>query len=46
MIGDLQRTLKKKNAAVEGLGEKSLALKKNMQPRCAYRYKKKETGSV
>jgi hypothetical protein len=44
LIGDLQRTLKKKNAAVDQLGEKSRALKKTMQPRCAYKYKNKRNG--
>jgi hypothetical protein len=45
LIGDLQRTLQKKNAAVDGLQMKSPALKKLQQPRLAYKYKKPQGGS-
>ena len=38
MVSDLQRTLQKKNAAINELQEKSKGLKKVMQPRKAYKY--------
>ena len=38
MVQDLQRTLARKNDAVNGLQEKSMSLKRAMQPRMAYKY--------
>ena len=38
MVMDLQRTLQKKNQAINELHEKSKGLKKVMQPRKAYKY--------
>ena len=42
MIGELQKTLQKKQAAVDNLQSKSPALKKQMEPRQAYQYRKKD----
>jgi hypothetical protein len=38
MVQDLQRTLQRKNQAIDNLQEKSKGLKKVMQPRKAYKY--------
>ena len=43
MVQDLQRTLMTKNAAMNELAQKSKALKKNMQPRQAYKYAPKNS---
>jgi len=42
MIGELQKTLQKKQAAVDNLQSKSPALKKGMEPRQAYKYKTRD----
>jgi len=40
LVGDLQRTLQKKNVAFDKLNAKSPSLQKSVQPRLAYRYKR------
>jgi len=40
LVGDLQRTLQKKNIAFDKLNAKSPSLQKTVQPRLAYRYKR------
>lgn len=46
LIGELQKTLQRKNQAVDNLQSKSPALKKGFEPRQAYKYKTKEGGEV
>lgn len=43
-MAELQRTMAKKQQAVETLKRKSIALKKGMEPRQAYKFKRE--GSV
>lgn len=45
MVSDLQKTLQKKNNAVNTLQEKSKGLKKVMQPRMAYKYAPRENST-
>ncbi len=45
MVGDLQKTLQQKNAAMNELANKSKGLKKVMQPRMAYKYAPRDNSS-
>jgi len=45
MIGTLQRTLQRKNEAIDVLQKTSPCLKKTVQPRMAYSYKNRNGGS-
>ena len=42
MVGNLQRTLARKNEAVKNLKTKSRSLQKAVEPRMAYKYAPKE----
>ena len=46
MVQDLQRTLQRKNVAIEELQSKNKGLKRVMQPRMAYKYAPRESSTT